>query len=238
MLRIALVAALVALPAIASPFDTPAVSDAELDTMRGGFALPGGLDVALAVRLDTAVDGRLVLRTVFTADQGAPQVAVFAPPPGQAGPAVARSTGGVAAPATARGVEIAFDRSNGVTMIRSSGVAAPAITVGTAVAPAPPPVGWMPLALAAGPVATSDGTVSVVPFGAGVRIDLDGPDLAVAHLTGQAFGTIVANTASDRAIDSVTTIDLSINGATPQTIGSALLRIDSIAIDAVRARGL
>ena len=245
MVRTLLLAATlaVAVPAFASPFgDTAAVSDAELADMRGGFALPGGLDVALSVRLDTSVDGRLLLRTVFVADQGAPAVAVYAPPPGESGPAIAmRTTGG--STATASRIEVAFDRSNGVTMLRPTGSGlTPTVSIGTggSVRGDPAPNGWPPLAVTPGgaAVATAGGAVSVEQLAGGLRVALDGPDLDVSHLTGQAFGTLVANTANDRVIDSATTIDIALRGATPELIGSALLRVDAIALDAVRTRGL
>ena len=57
------------------------LSDAELARQRGGFRLPNGVDVALTVQTQTAVDGAVVLRTVFRADQGAPTLTVFTPKP-------------------------------------------------------------------------------------------------------------------------------------------------------------
>jgi len=50
----------------------------ELEAMRGGFTLPGGLDVAIAVTTDTKVDGALVLRSQLVIDRGAPQLTVLA----------------------------------------------------------------------------------------------------------------------------------------------------------------
>lgn len=76
--------ALAALPflltpaAQASPFGKPPVEDAALGAMRGGFALPGGLDVAIAVQSSTSVDGRPILTTLFTADRGPAALSVFA----------------------------------------------------------------------------------------------------------------------------------------------------------------
>lgn len=57
---------LFAAPARAQVFDVPPMTDAELDEARGGFALPGGMVITLGVTTDTRVDGREVLRTVFT----------------------------------------------------------------------------------------------------------------------------------------------------------------------------
>lgn len=54
-----------------------ALPDAELAKLRGGFLLPGGLAVSLAVTTDTRVDGQLILRTIFTAADGTPNLRVF-----------------------------------------------------------------------------------------------------------------------------------------------------------------
>ncbi|HEY0150232.1 MAG TPA: hypothetical protein VGB70_14690 [Allosphingosinicella sp.] len=69
---------LLAPAAHASPFGKAPLEDAALGGMRGGFALPGGLDVAITVQSNTSVNGRPVLTTVFTADRGPAAVSVFA----------------------------------------------------------------------------------------------------------------------------------------------------------------
>jgi hypothetical protein len=63
--------------AAAGPFGKSPVSEEALASMRGGFALPGGLDVSLAVQSTTSVNGVPLLRTVFTASQGTPVLAVY-----------------------------------------------------------------------------------------------------------------------------------------------------------------
>jgi hypothetical protein len=63
--------------AAAGPFGKAAISDAELGGIRGGFLLPGGLDVSIAVQSSTSVDGTPVLRTLFIAAAGGPSLTVF-----------------------------------------------------------------------------------------------------------------------------------------------------------------
>lgn len=46
-------------------FDARAMTDAELAAQRGGFELPGGIQVALAARIATDVDGVRLLYTVL-----------------------------------------------------------------------------------------------------------------------------------------------------------------------------
>ena len=61
-----------AFPAAAAggAFGRPAVSDSRLGGMRGGFLLPGGLDVALTVQSVTQLNGRMLFKTEFAADEG------------------------------------------------------------------------------------------------------------------------------------------------------------------------
>ena len=60
---------------------------------------------------------------------------------------------------------------------------------------------------------------------------LEGDGLDITHLVGNALGSIIANTGSDRAIDTATTVGIDINGASPANLGSAMLRVEAIAID-------
>ena len=97
--------ALAILVATSGPFGTP-VAEAELETARGGFRLPSGIDVALTVQTQTAIDGAVVLRTEFRANQGAPQFAVFVPKAGEtvaAGGTRAASASGGSLPAVTYG---------------------------------------------------------------------------------------------------------------------------------------
>ncbi len=73
-----LLLALVAAPAAAqSPFgDAAAMDDAELAEARGGFLMPGGIDLDFAILQETRVDGELVLRSSYTLADTGPVVSV------------------------------------------------------------------------------------------------------------------------------------------------------------------
>ncbi|MEL7189951.1 MAG: hypothetical protein AAGK17_10405 [Pseudomonadota bacterium] len=70
--------AIVASPAAAqSPFgDVAAMDDTELAEARGGFILPGGLDLDFAIFQETSVDGELVLRSSYVLAETGPVVSV------------------------------------------------------------------------------------------------------------------------------------------------------------------
>lgn len=63
----------------ASLFPTRPVADAELASQRGGFRLPGGLEVALAARITTDVDGARLLQTVLQVGPAGASVQVTGP---------------------------------------------------------------------------------------------------------------------------------------------------------------
>lgn len=70
MFRLTTLALLLALPGAAgATMAAPAMSEAELAEARGGFALPGGLSIAIGVTTETKVDGATVLRSVYSVDQ-------------------------------------------------------------------------------------------------------------------------------------------------------------------------
>jgi hypothetical protein len=60
-------------------FDAPKMTDEELAAQRGGFELPGGIQIALAARITTDVDGVRLLYTVLqfspTGNSAAAQIA-------------------------------------------------------------------------------------------------------------------------------------------------------------------
>lgn len=58
-------------------FENVALPEGVLSDTRGGFALPGGLDIAIAVQSETRIDGATVLRTSFVAGQGAGTLTVY-----------------------------------------------------------------------------------------------------------------------------------------------------------------
>lgn len=70
--------AILAAPAAAqSPFgDAVAMEDAALAKERGGFILPGGIDLDFAIFQETSVDGEIVLRSSYVLDETGPVVSV------------------------------------------------------------------------------------------------------------------------------------------------------------------
>lgn len=164
-------------PATANPFGKAAVPAEALEKMRGGFALPGGLDVSIAVQSNTSLNGAVVLRTQFLAGSGTPTLAVF-----------------------------------GRTDV---------------------PAGLGPLDLKPGDaVAVADGVVSLAGSGSGNRITYSQRGLDVTHLAGRAYGSIADNSLDNVAIDTMTTIDIDVRGATAFNIGSTMARVDALALDA------
>lgn len=224
---------LAALAAATALPGTP-VSDPELATMRGGFRLPGGIDVALTVTTQTSIDGALVLRSVFRADDGKPTLAVFAPAPGQTLPT--ERSGAAAGGAEANGtgnVTVQFDRQNGATLISGA-----PITPNVTVAAGPPADtandGLQVLDTSAGAVQTAAGAVSVRDLPTGTRVQLEGGGVDVSHLYGNAFGSAIANSASNRAIDTDTTIALDLRNAGADVLGSTMFRVENVALESAR----
>jgi len=205
-------------------FVSAPVSDSELAGLRGGFTTPGGINVALAVQMDAAINGVLALRTVFRIDQGVPVVAVYAPAPGAAPIAPSVGVGDAGAgtalmvvrtgPAGIASVTPAVPAT--VNLRVSSG---PDVNFGTA------PAGWSPLALNVGgaPVATDAGSVSLRQLPSGSVVELVGVQLVVTQIVGQSFANIVQNSANNRTIDTATTvnIDLANTAATAAAVGAA-----------------
>ena len=173
---VALLLLLAPVQAVATPFTDPLI-DEKLSSMRGGFTLPGGLQVALGVTTESRIDGQLVLRSTFTLSDGSPSLQVEA--------------------RSADGSLRTLDAAQGDSFT--------------------------------GP----DGTLTLVRKGEATQVVLNGNQLDLTHLAGtRGFGSIVANSADGRNIDISTVVGLDIRGATPDRLGSSLLRIDSLALDA------
>ena len=56
----------------------PPLAVSELEKVRGGFDLPGGVSVSLGVVTETRINGQDVLRTVFNVQSGQPAITVLA----------------------------------------------------------------------------------------------------------------------------------------------------------------
>lgn len=234
MAALLLAAQAVALAAAPAPdFPSPRLSDPELATQRGGIRLPNGIDLALTVQTQTAINGAVVLQTVYAIDKGPPQLTVYAAPKGGMPAAPAASEAG-AAPATITPV-VSYDARTGLTV--TQGFRGMPITVGTG--------------SSAGSLKVADGLVMVgrgakLPTESGVvaadsagllqTVTLTGKDFSIAHLAGAAFGSAIANSGSDRTIDTMTSISLDLGSAGPDVLGSAMLRVENVALGALGSR--
>lgn len=68
--------ATIAVPAYAQSLPAVPLADRDLAAMRGGFALPGGVDVSVGVVTDARIDGQLVVRSAYGLNDGVPVVQV------------------------------------------------------------------------------------------------------------------------------------------------------------------
>ncbi|RDE06315.1 hypothetical protein [Sphingomonas aracearum] len=225
-------AALFALLLAAAPVDAweaVPLSDEELAGMTGKFLLPSGASIAMSVTSDTLVDGQLVLRSVLNVTDRA-NLAVFG---GSGEHADAPHRPANAPGMTANGVTVLFDRQSGMRTIMPT-YAAPAVAVNVGAAAGGEQASVVaPLSLAPGmTIQTPAGMVSLAPSGNNVSLHGDGID--VTHVMGPAFATAIANTVSDRTIDTVTSIDLDLTQMTPLTLGGARLGAGELALDATR----
>jgi len=213
--------------ALAPVFAAAPVPDDVLSDMRGGIELPNGIDLALTVQTQTAIDGAVVLRTVFALVDGPPTIRIYTPPAGQTVPAGAAAMAG---PASAQvGPTVVIDASQGLqvspglavipVVVRSGPTAAAAATAGLEAADA------IHFATDAGVVDRSLNGVT-----------LTGDDFSVTHLISGAFGSAIINTASDRTIDTATTVSIDLRNAGPEVLGSAMLQVEDVALGATAWR--
>ncbi|HEV2567131.1 hypothetical protein [Sphingomonas sp.] len=185
----------------------------------------------MTVQTETSVNGGLLLRSVYRVYEGVPSLQVFAPRvgemvPGQAAGNTARASQGT--------VSINFDRQNGISIARQVALPTGSVKVGASGTPTESGDTLPPLDLASGPVETAGGRVSVSELPQGIRSRIEGDGIDASHLFGAAFGSVVANTANERSIDSSTTIAVDLRGATAMNLGSALLRAEAIGAETVR----
>lgn len=224
------------LPAPPSVLPSPPLSDTELATMTGKFILPSGGSLALSVTSDTLLNGTLVLRTVLTVDQGS-NVQVFARGEGTAAPAASASGDATPGwPTLTNGVSVLFDRRSGaqITLPTVSTIRAGATTDQSA--PGGMTSGLVPVAIVAGGAAvqTPDGLVTLTAVPNGSQVTLAGDQIGIAHLVGQSVATAILNTGNDRTIDTVTTIGIDLHDAAALAMGSAAMKVDTLAADVSR----
>ena len=223
-------------------FDSAPVDDAALAGSYGKFLAPGGIDLAMSVQSDTAVNGNLVLRSVFTVDQGPATLQIYAPAPGATGPAIQVGAGQTQSAPENPGLSITFDRTGGgkLSVSPASGSASwmPNVTVGNVQAQARSSNDGLVAVegVVGGPaVQAGAGAVSAATSAGGFRITYNQADLSISHLAGDATGSVVANSADNRVIDTVTTVSIDVRNADVLTLASSQLRADDIATAATGA---
>ena len=204
--------------------------DAILAEHRGAFRLPGGLDIGIAVRTQTAVDGRVVLATVFTVADGR---ASFTPYVARSGETVmAQPSAPVAANrGSGEGPRVAFDSRSGITVLPGTSMV-PGVAVSAGPSARELPAGLVE----AGAGTIESGTLSASADGPVRRIELQGQEISITHLAGGAFGSAIANTGSDRTVETVTSVGIDVRNASPDNLGSTFLQVGDLAADAMARR--
>ena len=179
------------------------VADEPLGEVRGGFLLPNGMDIGLGIRVDTLVDGRLALSTVLTVDD-ATHLMIY--------------TGGDFR-TQGRATEVLVPGPNGPSLVR--------IVQDTSSSRGG--VGGQPIAVVANgaPAQTPWGTVQLTQSDTQSTVSLVGDGLELRHMIGAITGALVANTGSDRVIDTMVTIDVDVRGSAIPT-SATMLRLDAL----------
>jgi hypothetical protein len=213
------------------------VADEVLAAMRGGVALPNGLNIAIGIDIQTRVDGLLALHTIYATDGPDAGVRVFtdgaAPsivPPGT----IAVKTGG-----SDGSPEITVSRAPTGSTVDVSTPSAPTrvnilsgmpSTWQTAAGQTPVPV------TENGPaVSTPAGNIALVTNDRGAVVTLDAPMLRIQQIVGEAAGVIIANTANDRTIDTISSVNLDLQGLSPELL-AGLSMGDQLALAVASAR--
>ena len=220
-----------------APVEGRVLPDHELAAQRGGFRLPSGIDVALTVQTQTAIDGAVVLRTVFRADQGAPTLTVSTPRAGEvvvAQPSAAPTSTGATA------MVISYDPRSGIQATPGASVPAVSVTSG-AVRTAAAAEGLQAVDASGAGVTTDAGVVTAARTGGIDTVQLKAADLTVIHLAGSAFGSAIANSGNDRTIDTQTTISIDLSNVGADVTGAidaAMVRVQDLgsAVSAMRAQ--
>lgn len=231
------IALLLLLAGQAAPVAATALPDRELAAQRGGFRLPSGIDVALTVQTQTAVDGAVVLRTVFQADHGSPSLMVYAPRSGTTVTTQGQEQGQPVA-VTAGVPTVSYDPRNGLQVTPSANIPAITVTSGTVEAADGASPDLQPIDVRTMGADTGAGRVTQTRDGMLNSVELTAADLRITHFAGAAFGSAIANSGNDRAIDTQTSVTIDLSNAGPDVLGSALLRVQDLgsAVSAMRAQ--
>jgi hypothetical protein len=218
--------------AITPGWDVAVVSEAELTSMRGGVALPDGLNLDIGIDVQTQVNGRLVLHTVLsTAAPAAAQLRVFTggPAPSNSG---ARADLGIPDPPT-----LLLNRSGSSTTLLPGGMAGnPNVLVLNAPTntwPQYPDEKQLNVVANGSPVSTANGSVEVQRTGGNTSVTLTGDGLTIQHLLGNSTGVAVTNQLNNQTIQSMTVVDVDLHGAWPAA-ANAMFNVGNLAIAAAR----
>lgn len=218
-------------------FPAPRVSAAELNTMRGGVLLPNGLDLHVGIDIQTRVDGVLVLHTLYASDGPIVGARLFTNGTAESQPVPAQTS--VTMPGTSLAPVISVSRSSTGSQIAPGSVSGPT-TVNIIT---DPQATWasaqgqreVPVTPNGPPVTTAEGDFRLTNGEQGAVASLTRQDLEIQHLIGRATGVVVANTASDRAIDTVSAVNIDLRGAEPLLAASQFLA-SALALETVRGR--
>lgn len=215
-------------------FAAPPLAERELAMMRGGLRLPNGFDISLGIDIQTRVDGLLALHTVYASEGSQPGIRVFTD--GAAPVPLAPTTQTIVAGTQTTAPILTVDRSpTGTTILPST--ATPATTVNLVNGD---PATWLsgqgqtqlPVTPNGPPVQTAQGQVSLTSDDSGAVVALQSPTLDVRQMIGQATGIVIANTASDRTIDTVSSVNVDVQGLTP-ALSAGIFMAERAALDAV-----
>lgn len=220
---------LLAAQASAAPFAQAPLPDPVLAEHRGGVRLPNGIEANWSIDTRTAVNGAVVLQTIVRIDGGPPQVAAFAP---AAGETVALP--GQAPPSVAGGQPtVSYDRQTGLLVTSAANPATFTVTGGSS--QAGPIAGLRPVDPRAS-AATDAGIVGLAGAAGERGVTLTASDIQITHLTGNALGSVIVNSGSDRVIDTQTTLAIDLSNAGPDVLGSAMFRVENVTVDALAGR--
>lgn len=217
--------------------DTSAVPDRVLAEMRGGILLDNGLNIAIGLDIQTRVDGLLLLHTVYASDGPTSGLRVYTD--GTSGPRIAPGTLTVNVPGGNGGAAVSVDRSAAGTTISLDD---PSESAQVNLVNAEPGQ-WLnangqklvPVSEGSPPVSEGPGTFNVAVQDRGTVVTLDTASLQIRHLIGQATGVVIANTANDRSIDTISSVNVELQGISPALL-SGLFTADQLAFDAMSKR--
>ncbi len=214
----------------AAPFDEPTIPEPVLAEQRGGIRLPSGIDVTLSIDSRTAVNGAIVLQTVVKIDKGAPVVTAYAPRDGEAIAMTTGQTGMNGSPAAT----VTYDGQRGLVV--TTPALSPSVSVGGSQDGTGMPVEGLQEVDLSQQYTSANGQIRKGMLGVSDAVEFSSSDLNVLHLINNAYGSAVLNSGSDRTIDTQTSISIDLRNAGPDVLGSTMLRVEGLAIDAVRGR--